>query len=153
MSRSTLFRRLSICALTLALAACATQVPPPAPVATQPSVPVKPTPGTSPLPEPYPPMPLEQARAAFVQQTSTKYGVDPAHIEAVLAKAQMREPIIKAMSRPAEAKPWRDYRPIFITRARIDGGRAFLAQHRGALARAGARFGMPAEVIVAIIGV
>lgn len=155
MSRSPLFRRLTICVLTLALAACATQAPPPPAdtAAPKPSVPVKPTPGTNPLPDPYPPMPLEQARAAFVQQTATKYGIEPAHIEAMLAKAQMREPIIKAMSRPAEAKPWRDYRPIFITQGRIDGGRAFLAQHRDRLARVEQRFGVPAEIIVSIIGV
>jgi membrane-bound lytic murein transglycosylase B len=57
------------------------------------------------------------------------------------------------MSKPAEAKPWRDYRPIFITQARIDGGRAFLAEHRDELARAEAKYGVPAEVIVSIIGV
>jgi membrane-bound lytic murein transglycosylase B len=42
------------------------------------------------------------------------------------------------MSRPAEAKPWRDYRPIFIQPKRIDGGRAFLAtMPRCAAARRG----------------
>ena len=46
--------------------------------------------------------------------------------------ATVREAIIKAMSRPAEAKPWRDYRPIFIQPKRIDDGRApFSAQALG----------------------
>ncbi|MEO6383373.1 MAG: lytic murein transglycosylase B, partial [Thermomonas sp.] len=54
---------------------------------------------------------------------------------------------------PAEAKPWADYRPIFIQPKRIDGGRAFLATHRTALQRAEVRYGVPAEIITAIIGV
>ncbi|NLA69052.1 MAG: lytic murein transglycosylase B [Gammaproteobacteria bacterium] len=65
-----------------------------------------------------------------------------------------RQPIIDAMSRPAEAvRPWRDYRPIFVNQARIDGGREFLAANREALERVAAATGVPAEYIVAIIGV
>ena len=154
--------------LSLALGACATPAPPtPAPSAdeasqasetsTEPTpVPTRkrpPVPGTNPLPDPLPAMPLEQAKAAFVRDTATRYGVDAAYIESVLASAEMRESIIKAMSRPAEAKPWRDYRPIFISQARIDGGQAFMARHRDALARVESRTGVPAEIIVAIIGV
>lgn len=110
-------------------------------------------PGTPALPEPVVQQPLEQARAAFVRDTAAQYDIDPAYIESVLARAQIRDSIIAAMSKPAEAKPWRDYRPIFITQSRIDGGRAFLAQHRDGLARAEARYGVPAQVIVSIIGV
>jgi len=146
-------------ALTLALAACATQAPP-APIA---SAPAKPLPapvaapfqpvGTPALPDPVVPMPIEQARALFVRDTAAKYQIDPAYIESVLVKAQIRDSIVAAMARPAEAKPWRDYRPIFITQARIDGGRAFLAEHRAQLARVEAATGVPGEVIVAIVGV
>ena len=154
--------------LSLALGACATPAPPtpapsadeasqasetttePTPVATRKRPPV---PGTNPLPDPLPAMPVEQAKAAFVRDTAAKYGVDAGYIESVLANAEMRESIIKAMSRPAEAKPWRDYRPIFISQARIDGGQAFMARHRDALARVESRTGVPAEIIVAIIGV
>ena len=154
--------------LSLALGACATPAPPtPVPSAdeasqasettTEPTpVPTRkrpPVPGTNPLPDPLPAMPVEQAKAAFVRDTAAKYGVDAGYIESVLANAEMRESIIKAMSRPAEAKPWRDYRPIFISQARIDGGQAFMARHRDALARVESRTGVPAEIIVAIIGV
>lgn len=112
-----------------------------------------PAPGTNPLPPPIPHLPFEQARARFVRDTAATYGIEPSTIEATLAKAEIRDSIIKAMSRPAEGKPWRDYRPIFMTAARIDGGRKFLAENHDALDRAQARFGVPAEVITAIIGV
>ncbi|MEG3191723.1 lytic murein transglycosylase B [Lysobacter sp. D1-1-M9] len=161
-----------ICALLLAPVACATQVPPPTaqPVQTLPAEAAEPadaagappvtttskttpTPGTDPLPEPLPQMSLPEARAAFVADTAARYGIESAHIESVLAGAEIRDSIINAMSRPAEAKPWRDYRPIFISQARIDGGQAFLARHRDALARVEAETGVPAEIIVSIIGV
>lgn len=147
-------------ALTLALAACATQAPT-APIASTPVQQKAPAPaaaptpvvGTPALPDPVVPMPIEQARALFVRDTAAKYGIDPAYIESVLAKAQIRDSIVAAMARPAEAKPWRDYRPIFITQARIDGGKAFLAEHRAQLARVEAATGVPGEIIVAIVGV
>ena len=152
-------------ALILSLAACATQVPPPttkpptttpAPEAAKPVAPTAPgmTPAdaiATPLQPPRPPS--ADVRQAFVAETAAKYGLDPAYIESVLARAQIRESTFTAMSRPAETKPWRDYRPIFITQQRIDGGRAFLAAHRDHLARAEAQYGVPAEVIVAILGV
>lgn len=105
----------------------------------------------TPLPIPQPPS--DEVRAAFVAETAAKYGIDAAYIESMLARAQIRESTIAAMSRPAETKRWRDYRPIFITPQRIDGGRAFLAEHRDELAKVEARYGVPAEVIVAILGV
>jgi len=155
MSRNLLARRAFIGAFTLLLVACVTQAPPTgsSTIVTRPSPVTAPTPGTSALPEPVVPMPIEQARALFVRDTAARYGIDPRTIETVLARAQVRDSIVAAMSRPAEAKPWRDYRPIFITQARIDGGQAFLATHREKLARVQARTGVPAEIIVAIIGV
>lgn len=96
---------------------------------------------------------LAAARAAFARDTAQRFGIAEADIQAVLATARIRQPIIQAMARPAEAKPWRDYRPIFIQPARIDAGRAFLAQHREALQRVEDRFGVSKEVITAILGV
>jgi len=93
------------------------------------------------------------ARAEFIRSTAKRYGIPEAGIEATLAKASIRDSIVAAMSRPAEAKPWADYRPIFIQPKRVDGGRAFLAEHRDELKRAEATYGVPAEIITAIIGV
>ena len=153
-------RRVLAGALTLLLTACATQVPPavtPAPTPVAESVPAAtpaiPTPGTPALPDPVKPMPLAEARAQFVRDTAAQYGIDPKYIESVLAGRQVNEGIVAAMSRPAEAKPWRDYRPIFIVPARVNGGREFLARHREALGKVEAQYGVPAEIITAIIAV
>ncbi|MDR0184126.1 lytic murein transglycosylase B [Lysobacter arvi] len=161
MTRRHFSRSAAISAILAALAGCATQTQAPAPQTSTPTAPApapaaaKPrvVPGTPALPAPVVQQPMEVARAAFVRETAAQYGIDPAYIESVLARAQIRDSIVAAMSKPAEAKPWRDYRPIFITQSRIDGGRAFLAEHRAELARAEATYGVPAEVIVSIIGV
>jgi len=62
--------------------------------------------------------------------------------------------IVEAMDRPISAPPkWFEYAPQFLTPERIDGGVAFWEAHAGALARAEREFGVPPEIVVAIIGV
>ena len=143
-------------ALALVLAACVTQAPPTPPAEPQAPEPA-PAPASEPVPDPEPVVssyqPLEIARPEFVRTTAARYDVDPAYIERVLDGAEIRQSILTAMSRPAEAKPWKDYRPIFITDARINAGRAFLAEHRQALDKVEAEYGVPAEIIVSILGV
>ena len=163
--------RFSVVALSLAIGACATQAPPPKPTA----VVAAPEPAAAPaapagvplakVPQPQerpvappavtdPAIPREQRIAAFVDYTAQTYGVDPQRIRDALAQAEYKQSIIDAITRPAEAvKPWRDYRTIFMTPARIDGGRAFYRDNREALERVSAQTGVPAEYIVAIIGV
>lgn len=140
----------SLLALSLALAACATRAP-----SIRTPTPVTGAAATVPSAPPLPPLtaPSLETRAAFIAETAGKYGLDPTYIESLLWRAQIREATVAAMSRPAEARPWHEYRPLFITRQRIDDGRAFLAAHREQLARVEARYGVPAEIIVAILGV
>ncbi len=83
-----------------------------------------------------------------------EFGFTSEHLEQVFAKAQKQQSILNAISRPAErVKPWKEYRPIFLTRQRIDKGLQFWAENEEALARAEKEYGVPAEFIVAIIGV
>jgi membrane-bound lytic murein transglycosylase B len=139
------------------LAACVSQAPPEPDTA--PAAPSAATPAPQPPPQQQPSQPtsdvadLATMRAAFIRDTRARYGVPVERIERVLDAATMREGIVAAMSRPAERKAWHEYRPIFISDARIAGGRDFLARHRASLSRVEARYGVPAEVIVAIIGV
>ena len=100
------------------------------------------------------PSPDPALRQVFLDHASSEYGLPADEVEAWLAKSDYRQSIVNAMSRPAEkVKPWRDYRPIFISDKRIRDGQAFLARHREALAKVEADTGVPAEMIVAIIGV
>jgi membrane-bound lytic murein transglycosylase B len=97
--------------------------------------------------------PTAEEKAAFAAEVSKTHGVPEAEVAAWLAQARFQQSIIDAITRPAEAKPWKAYRPIFMTPQRIADGRAFLAEHRDALQQVEADTGVPAEVIVAILGV
>src|SRR6185312_16998305 len=73
-------------------------------------------------------------QAQLVAEVAQATGQDPAELNAMLDGAQFKQGIIDAISRPAEAKPWKDYRPIFLTSERIDQGVAFYVRHRPFLA-------------------
>lgn len=91
--------------------------------------------------------------APFADEVSSRHGVPRAEIVALLKQATVRQRIIDLMTRPAEGKPWRDYRPIFITEERIAGGVEFYRANAETLRRAEQAYGVLPEVIVAIIGV
>jgi membrane-bound lytic murein transglycosylase B len=91
--------------------------------------------------------------ARFAAELAVESGMDAARIESVLAGARKQQSILDAIARPAEAKPWRDYRPIFLTEQRVEGGLAFMREHEQLLARVERETGVPASVIAAIIGV
>lgn len=90
---------------------------------------------------------------AFARELNRDDGLVESDVLATLAKAQVQQSILDAMSRPAEAKPWKDYRPIFLTDKRRDDGIAFYLANRALIERAAEEFGVAPEIIVAIIGV
>jgi membrane-bound lytic murein transglycosylase B len=71
----------------------------------------------------------------------------------LLDGAVYQQSIIDAISKPAESKAWKDYRPIFITDKRIQGGVNFWRENADALRKAEREYQVPAHYIVAIIGV
>jgi len=96
---------------------------------------------------------VHPGQAALVREVARDTGKAPAQLDALLSGAQMQQSIIDAMNRPAEAKPWKDYRPIFITPKRIEAGVAFYQQHRELIERVAGHYGVAPEYIVAILGV
>lgn len=90
---------------------------------------------------------------AFVADMMKKHGMDGDKIRGLLGQAKKRQDILDAISRPAEAKPWHDYRPIFLTQKRIDDGVAFWTENEALLNEVAEAFGVPQEIVVAIIGV
>lgn len=61
--------------------------------------------------------------------------------------------IVRAIERPAESKPWYKYRRIFLTQKRINQGAEFWDKNADALHRAYEKYGVPEQIIIAIIGV
>jgi membrane-bound lytic murein transglycosylase B len=90
----------------------------------------------------------------FMDEMVSEHGFEREGLVDLFADAQRQESILKAISRTAEGtKPWHEYRDIFLTERREREGIEFLRQHRAVLSRAQAETGVPAEIIVAILGV
>ena len=90
----------------------------------------------------------------YLDELSARHGFSRQWLSGVLAGAERKDSIIEAISRPAEkAKPWHEYRGIFVTDERIVAGVDFWHEHGDTLAAATEQFGVAAEVVVAVIGV
>ena len=90
----------------------------------------------------------------FVNEVAKKDGFDPQQLLNIFEQVEKKQRIIDLISRPAEkAKPWHEYREIFVTAPRIAAGVEFWEENEAALNRAGSKFGIPIEIIVAVIGV
>lgn len=89
----------------------------------------------------------------FIDEMVERHAFDRTQLETWFNEVRFREDIIEAISRPAEAKPWYQYRPIFLQRARIEGGAEFWDRNAEALARAEQVYGVPPQIVIAIIGV
>ncbi|MCK4742943.1 MAG: lytic murein transglycosylase B [Sulfuriflexus sp.] len=90
---------------------------------------------------------------SFINKMQQDHGFDKASLEKLFSKTRIQPSIIKAMTRPAERKPWHTYRPIFITQSRIDLGVDFWDKHADLLKQAHEKYGVAPEIIVGIIGV
>jgi membrane-bound lytic murein transglycosylase B len=89
----------------------------------------------------------------FIDEMVKKHGFDQRMLSYWMERVEQQKSALEAIARPAEAKPWKDYRPIFITSRRISNGVEFWKKHKDILAKAEKHYGVPAEIIVAIIGV
>jgi membrane-bound lytic murein transglycosylase B len=91
---------------------------------------------------------------AFIAQLVDEHSFDRRELGRLFARARYQPRIVAAISRPVLSPPkWYEYAPQFLNAARVDAGLEFWRDNAGTLARAQSEFGVPAEVIVAIIGV
>lgn len=101
---------------------------------------------------------LDLTKHAKLNAIATKL-VDDGHytraeLDALFATVEMKPSVIESITRPAEKKlVWHEYRNIFLKPDRIEQGVAFWRQYEAELQRAEQEYGVPAHMIVAIIGV
>lgn len=92
----------------------------------------------------------------FIEDMRARHDFDTAELQSTLARAPHEPRVIRLITPPARKgapRSWQGYRSRFLDRTRIEGGTRFWREHEAELARAEQQFGVPAEVIVAIIGV
>ena len=97
--------------------------------------------------------PLRPELETFIGQMVERHGFTQAELESVFRMAQFKPAIVDAISRPATSKPWYEFRPMLVTPQRVTDGVVFWNSHASTLERARKEFGVPEEIIIAIIGV
>ena len=92
--------------------------------------------------------------AEFVDHVVREDGLSRHDVRALLKEAQPQPKIIEIMTRPLEkVAPWWEYREHFLTEERISEGVNFWLDHKNALEEISAKYKVPPEYLVAILGV
>jgi len=89
----------------------------------------------------------------FIDEMVEKHQFKKEELQQAFKQAEHRPDIIAAILAPATIKPWVEYRASFLNPPRIDGGVAFWKQYAAQLKHAEQQYGVPQEIIVAVIGV
>ena len=97
----------------------------------------------------------QHPRAEFVvNELVNSHGFDEEQVLNVLKNANKQQSIIDRISKPAEFTiSWDAYRNIFIEEKRIENGKKFIIENFDTLEKAEKEFGVPKEIITAILGV
>ena len=90
----------------------------------------------------------------FIHDVAERHGFSEQDLRHVFSRVRRAEPVLEAVKpQPPKARSWEEYRGNFVNDKRIAAGIEFWKKHRRALERAEDRYGVPAQYIVAIIGV
>jgi membrane-bound lytic murein transglycosylase B len=91
----------------------------------------------------------------FADDLAGRRNLEPGWVRAAIGQARFN-PTVSRLMQPATqpfVKNWRAYRGRFIDRVRIAAGVRFWLENQATLARAEQQYGVPAEIIVGVIGV
>jgi membrane-bound lytic murein transglycosylase B len=102
-----------------------------------------------------PPYAEREDAMEFADELAAKRGLDPAWVRRMIGQARNLAIVSKLMQPPPATQPknWRLYRSRFIDATRINAGVRFWNENRRTLERAEQEFGVPADIIVGIVGV
>jgi membrane-bound lytic murein transglycosylase B len=90
----------------------------------------------------------------FIRELAARHGFPEHELRHLFSRVRRAEPALEAVKPPPpKARSWEEYRGNFVNPRRIAAGAEFRRKYRRALERAEERYGVPAQYIVAIIGV
>jgi membrane-bound lytic murein transglycosylase B len=95
----------------------------------------------------------QREKSAFIEAMVAKHQFSEDELEDVFAQVKIKDDVLKKIASPAEGMPWHKYRKIFLTDARIKEGAAFWRLHADTLKQVSEQYGVPPEIIVAVLGV
>ncbi len=89
----------------------------------------------------------------FIDEMVEKHHFDRDTLTRLFDQVNHKPQIIDAINQPSTKKPWLDYRAAFVNAKRIKLGLVFWKDYQADLQRAEQKYGVPQEIIVALIGV
>ena len=91
----------------------------------------------------------------FINEMVTKHQFNDEELKALFAAVRFQESVVRLMTpaAPTFKRSWEVYRRRFIDATRINAGVEFWSTHAEATKRASQTYGVPEEIIMAIIGV
>ncbi len=89
----------------------------------------------------------------FIQEMVKKYKFKESELIALFNTIKIKPTVIQSVKTPLEQKPWYIYRILFLTDSRIAQGVEFWNKYQNDLEKAEKIYGVPANIIVATIGV
>lgn len=90
---------------------------------------------------------------AFIHAMVAKHRFNRQALRKTFREVQPRPKALSAVSAPAGARPWHEFRAATVTRERIENGVKFWGIYEKALDRASAEYGVPQDIIVATVGI
>jgi len=90
---------------------------------------------------------------AFIEYMVKKHKFKQSDLVTLFNKVKVRPQVMQNMSKPLEAKPWSSYQLLFVNEWRIQHGVKFWNKYANVLHRAEIKYGVPASIIVATIGI
>lgn len=97
--------------------------------------------------------PLRPEIESFIDEMAVKHAFDRRSLRRLFRKAQPRPGVIRAISTPGTARPWHEFRALYLDEKRIAAGIEFWRRNAAILARTRREYGVPEEIVVATIGV
>jgi membrane-bound lytic murein transglycosylase B len=90
---------------------------------------------------------------SFINDMVKHYHFNAKELTATLNQVELQPQIITSMESPYEKKNWDVYKNLFLTPQRLQSGLDFWAANKKTLDQVSKRYGVPPEIIVAILGV
>ncbi len=97
--------------------------------------------------------PLREPVEQFITQMVQTHGFDRQQLHALFARIQPSASVARTIAAPSTAKPWYEFRPLFVDERRVSGGVQFWNENAETLARARETYGVPEGIIVSLIGI
>jgi membrane-bound lytic murein transglycosylase B len=95
----------------------------------------------------------DRALAVFVDEMVARHGFTRDELDEAFRSARSVPQIVELMDRSASPRPWDEYRSLFVTSEKIAGGARFWDENADALELARQRYGVPEEIVTAVIGI